>query len=504
VGVVGAGAMGSGIASVAARAGHQVVVADADAGRVPAAIDKIEADWRKAAARGRMEEGEVTAARGRLTAASSLEDLGRCGLVVEAIIEDLTAKVELFSALERLVGDDAVLATNTSSLSVNAIGAALTRPERFAGLHFFNPVPAMRLVEVVSGLSTADEVAAALERLMPQWGKTPVRCASTPGFIVNRVARPFYGEGFRALAEGLAAPEVIDAVVRDGGGFRMGPLELADLIGHDVNRSANRSVWSALGNDPWFRPSLLQDELVAAGRLGHKTGRGFYDHEGSPAQPVSLTGERGALSAPAALDDPVLVELVEQWRERGLEVGSDDTLPGDVVAVHGVPMAASDGRTALQRSQDMGVDELLVLDAVAGVANRKAVGVTSSADHVTAAVERLAGALSEADIATYWCADVPGLVLSRTVAMLVNLAVEAASAGVASAADIGLAMRTGVNYPQDLFAWGDMQGVDRILTVLDTLQLQHQDGHFRPCAELRRIQRRRVGLVDALVGEGTA
>jgi 3-hydroxybutyryl-CoA dehydrogenase len=171
------------------------------------------------------------------------------------------------------------------------------------------------------------------------------------------------------------------------------------------------------------------------------------------------------------------------------------------VAVDGVIVAVTDGRTALERARDAGVDELLLLDAVAGAPARRAVGVTSSVERVTPAVERLAGALSEAGTATFWCADVPGLVLARTVAMLVNLAVEAAAAGVASAADIGLAMRTGVNYPQDLFAWGDMQGVERIVSMLDALQLQHQDGHFRPCAELRRIHRRRVGLVQALIGE---
>ncbi len=499
VGVVGSGTMGAGIAEVAALAGHQVVLTDAEPGRAETAVGQIHLRWRDRVERGKMTAKVCDDARQRIQPHDDLTRLAGCGLVVEAVVEDLAVKTELFARLEQTVTDETLLATNTSSLSVTAIGASLRVPGRFAGLHFFNPVPVMPLVELVTGLATDAATVPRLHELMLDWGKAPVHCVSTPGFIVNRVARPFYGEAFRALAEGIADASTIDAIVRGGGGFRMGPLELSDLIGQDVNAAANRAVWSALAHDPWFRPSVVQDQLVVGGRLGRKTGQGVYDQPADVPYPEPLTGDsKQSFRVAATVTHAAMLSILTQLQEAGVVPAVDQRLSPDVLAVSGVAVAVTDGRTALARSRELGVDELLLVDAVPGVQNRRWVGVTTSAGRETDAVRALAGQLQQAGIMTKYCEDVPGLILARTVAMLVNLAVEAASAGVATAADIGLAMCKGVNYPRDLFEWGDEIGAQALVEFLDHLEDEHRDGHFRPCAALRRLARAGTGITAGL------
>jgi 3-hydroxybutyryl-CoA dehydrogenase len=358
----------------------------------------------------------------------------------------------------------------------------------------------MPLVEVVSGLSTEAETARLLHELMLSWRKVPVRCGSTPGFIVNRVARPFYGEAFRALSEGVADPDILDALIRDGGGFAMGPLELTDLIGQDVNAAANWAVWSALGHDAWFRPAVVQDELVAGGRLGHKTGRGVYDHSATRAQPIAVAGSPGpTLRVAAVVSDPAMLALCSQLRQAGMKLETDENLQPDLMRLGDAWVAATDGRTALARRTELGVEELVLVDIVAGVQKRSRVGVTSSAGHETDSVRAFAGQLDRAGLVAHYCRDVPGLIVARTVAMLVNLAVDAVAAGVATSSDIGLAMRKGVNYPRDLFEWGDEIGAGRLVAYLDHLEDEHRDGHFRPSSALRQLDRAGAGIVAGLM-----
>jgi 3-hydroxybutyryl-CoA dehydrogenase len=286
VAVLGAGAMGAGIAQVAARAGHAVVLADARPDAAGRARDAIARALAREVEKGRLGAAEAEAAAGRVTPAATGDGLGAlagAGLVVEAIVEDLAAKRRAFAELEAVVADDAVLATNTSSLSIASIAGACRRPERVVGVHFFNPAPVLPLVEIVPALATDPAVAAAARALVDAWGKTTVLAADTPGFIVNRVARPFYGEALRIHDEGLADAATVDWALRELGGFRMGPFELMDFIGLDVNFAVTRSVYEQTFHDPRYRPSLTQQRLVEAGRLGRKTGRGFYDHaEGAP------------------------------------------------------------------------------------------------------------------------------------------------------------------------------------------------------------------------------
>lgn len=287
VGVIGAGTMGAGIAQVAAVAGHPVLLFDVRENVAAKAIADIRKNVEKLVAKGKLPND--TAQSLHVSACNSLQELGPAKLVVEAIVEDLTAKREVFGKLENIVAEDCLLATNTSSISITAIGGALQRPGRLCGMHFFNPAPLMELVEVVSGLATDRECAEMIHATASAWGKTPVHVKSSPGFIVNRVARPFYLEALRMLQERVATPATIDAVVREAGGFRMGPFELMDLIGNDVNLAVSKSLFEAYFYEPRFRPSLLQQELVDAGRLGRKTGRGWYEYGDTAVKPVPDT-----------------------------------------------------------------------------------------------------------------------------------------------------------------------------------------------------------------------
>ena len=297
VGVIGAGTMGIGIVQVAAQAGHSVLLFDARTEAIEKALAGLRKTLDRLVEKGRLNEGEAFGMMSRIAPANAIKDLAGCGLVIEAIIEDLAIKKALFAELDLVVAKDAVLATNTSSLSVTAIAAASTRPEGVIGLHFFNPAPLLPLVEVVPGLATDKATTDNCVALMRDWKKTPVVAKDTPGFIVNRVARPFYGEALRIYEEGIADMATIDHAMRSVGGFKMGPFELMDLIGNDVNFAVTKTVFEAFFYDPRYKPSFTQQRQVEAGRLGRKSGRGYYDHSDGAVQPK-----------PA--EDPALLEQI--------------------------------------------------------------------------------------------------------------------------------------------------------------------------------------------------
>ncbi len=278
VGIVGAGAMGSGIAQVAAASGHTVVLYDAQAGAVDRGIAFVEKNMARAVEKKKLSADEAAGTRGRISSIESLNALAGCDLVIEAIVEDLPLKQKLFDTIEPFVGSDAVLATNTSSLSVTAIAGACTTPRRVVGIHFFNPPTVLPLVEIIPGIATDASIVESASSLMQEWGKTTVVASDTPGFIVNRIARPFYGEALRIYEEGIADMATIDWAMRELGGFKMGPFELMDFIGNDVNLAATKSVYEAMFHDSRFRPTLTQQRLVDAGFLGRKSGRGYYDY----------------------------------------------------------------------------------------------------------------------------------------------------------------------------------------------------------------------------------
>ncbi len=334
IGVLGAGAMGSGIAQVAAAAGHRVMVTDARAETLEAAADRLARTLARAVEKGRMEAAASAELQERITwapgAAGELSLFRHCDLVIEAIAEDLRAKQAAFSGLEAVVGDACILATNTSSLSVTAIAGACRLPERVVGLHFFNPAPLLPLVEVVPGLTTAPGTAAVAKGTMGLWGKTAVSAADTPGFIVNRIARPFYGEALRIFEEGIADKPTIDWAMKDLGGFRMGPFELMDLIGNDVNLAVTNSIFAAFHYDPRYKPSVTQQRLVEANRLGWKTGHGHYEYRDEAVMPPPVR-------------DPVLGRLVVDRILAMLINEAADALFWNVAAADDIELAMTKG-----------------------------------------------------------------------------------------------------------------------------------------------------------------
>lgn len=292
VGVVGAGAMGSGIAQVAATYGHTVLLFDQDAAQLDRAMVWIEKNLARSVEKNRITRDESSEIRRRINTAGwessgvdSYDDLKDAGLVIEAIVEILEVKRAVFASLDKVLAPDAILATNTSSLSISAIARASVRPERVLGLHFFNPPTVLPLVEIVPGRATAAEVTDVSRQLMEEWGKRPVIASDTPGFIVNRIARPFYGEALRIYEEGIADMPTIDWAMKEIGGFRMGPFELMDFIGNDVNFTATKTVYEAMFHDPRFRPALTQQRLFDAGFFGRKSGRGYYDYSPDSTMP---------------------------------------------------------------------------------------------------------------------------------------------------------------------------------------------------------------------------
>jgi 3-hydroxybutyryl-CoA dehydrogenase len=510
IAVVGSGAMGAGIAQVAAVAGYTVKLYDSRPEAVAKALSDIAAALNKLVAKERISAIDCAAAIARLQPAVALTELADAALVVEAIVENLDVKRGLFAELETIVGDDCILATNTSSISVTAIAATLRAPARLVGMHFFNPVPLMALVEVISGLATDAAVAQAVYDTATAWGKNPVHARSTPGFIVNRVARPFYAEGWRLLSERAADAATIDAVMREAGGFRMGPFELMDLIGHDVNFSVTQSVFNAYFNDPRFTPSVMQQEMVNAGFLGRKAGRGFYHYgEGAAAAPpaqaeapqprpefVSYTVEAGAVGgASHAVGGAVADALAARLRASGIDVAhrkAPETrghVAGDEApAFHcnGAAVYLTDGRSATQRARDNNHPDTVLFDLALDYATARRIAVSCSDQCSPAAYQAVVGLLQAAGFTVTRLDDVPGMAVMRTVAMLANEAADAVNQGVCSAQAADTAMLKGVNYPRGPLAWADAVGVEQIVAVLANLAAGYGEDRYRVSPLLRR------------------
>ncbi|WP_156727687.1 3-hydroxyacyl-CoA dehydrogenase [Streptomyces apocyni] len=488
VAVVGTGTMGQGIAQVALVAGHPVRLYDTAPGRAKTAADAITARLDRLVEKGRLSAGDREAATARLAPAETLADLAGSDLVIEAVLEQLDVKQRLFRELEDVVSDACLLATNTSSLSVTAIGGALRVPGRFVGLHFFNPAPLLPLVEVVSGFATDESAATRAYDTARAWGKTPVRCADTPGFIVNRIARPFYAEALRVYEERAADPATIDAVLRECGGFRMGPFELTDLIGQDVNEAVTRSVWESFFQDPKFTPSLAQRRLVESGRLGRKAGQGWYAYGDGDERPEPHTAapERAPVAVAVAGDLGPAAALVELIREAGIEVR--ETTPhvsarsGYLELPDGTWLQLTEGLAATSALRPSLIHFDLALDY--REAGRIALAPSGLAPHdgLAAAVGLFQALGKKVSVVR----DVPGLIVARTAAMLVDFAADAVSRGVASADDIDTAMRLGVNYPVGPIAWGESLSASWVRALLEALHLEYPSARYAPSQALIR------------------
>lgn len=488
VAVVGAGTMGMGIAQVAATAGHSVKLFDIALPAAARALEQLGRRLRQRVEAGKADAQATEVLLANIQLANSLNELADSSLVIEAVAEKLEIKQSLFRDLEAICSPSTLFASNTSSLSITAIASALQHPQRMVGLHFFNPAPLMRLVEIVSGLETSPETLNTLQTLAQRWGKHSVFCRSTPGFIVNRVARPFYGEALRALEEQIAEPATLDAVLRDAGGFAMGPLQLTDLIGQDVNYAVTESVYHAFYQDTRFTPSLLQQELVAAGRLGRKSGRGFYRYDREQPMPLPAFAER----EPGAL--PQSIRLQGDWSSMPefaqLLGGNAATVkhPGPTspsVQIDEVTFMLTNGKTASQVAEEIG-SPVVLFDLSVNYQHASAIAISSAEQtsaSQTAKVIRLLQSLGKQVIPL---PDYPGLLVMRTVAMLSNEALDVINKGVANSSDTDNAMQFGVNYPQGPVAWGSRIGWQHILTTLENLQRYYAEPRYRPMPLLRR------------------
>jgi 3-hydroxybutyryl-CoA dehydrogenase len=486
IGVLGAGTMGAGIAQVSACTGAETLLYDPVAGAAVAGAERIRESLARGVARGRLSDGAVRAALGRLRTTDRFSDLFDRELVIEAAPEDLAIKREAFGELDVGCAPDAVLATNTSSIPVTQIAAAALRPQRVVGLHFFNPVPAMQLTEVIPAAQTSAATTAAAVAVAVQLGKHPIVATDSPGFLVNRCGRPFYTEALRIVAERIATPAQVDRICRMAGGFRMGPFELMDLVGIDVSLAVMSSFASGSFGEPRWRPSPLQARLVAAGHLGRKSGRGWYDyggkrHRNADPEPCRPVGAAPALRLEGT--GPEAARVRAMAADAGVSLTDDPAAPvllADEACGVIAPAASLRLRSCASSS-------------LVGHGDPAAVGFCLSLDPASAGLVELAGtrvgdpdAMAEAQrifealgVHVERVADGPGLVLQRILAQIVNEACFAAGEGIGSAADIDAGVKLGLNYPRGPFELGARMGFGAVRRTIDGLWVERREERYR-------------------------
>lgn len=484
-GVAGAGTMGRGIAQVLAQSGARTLVFDAQPGAARKAKDAIAQALDRLVEKGRLGNAEAKAHVGRIEVIDSLEGLAPCHVVVEAIVEDLSAKQKLFSSLEQTVKGDCILASNTSSLSVTAMAAACKRPGRVAGYHFFNPVPVMKVVEVVDGVLTEPWATEALTALAKRFGHTPVRCKDTPGFIVNHAGRAFVPEALRVLSEGIADFATIDRILVDAAGFRLGPFGLMDLVGLDVAHAVMKSMYGQYFEEPKYRPSFLAEPRVAAGLLGRKTGRGWYEYD----------KDGTALRTPEAPPPgarPNAVWAVPELKELIVGLGARPELKPTPDAVCFVAPLGADATTS---ALELGLDpaRTVAVDPLFGFSKRRTLMKTPVTG--TEVVQSAHGLLASDGVPVSVINDSPGFVAQRVVAHIVNVGCDIAQMRIATPEDLDRAVTLGLGYPRGPLAIGDALGPKRILAVLEAMHGFYQEPRYRPSPWLRR----RAGLGVSLL-----
>ena len=519
IGVAGAGTMGAGIAQLACLSGARTLLHDPDAAALDRGADRIRAQLERGVERQRWSAPEAAAAFGRLEAAPALEDLAACELVIEAAPERLEIKRELFARLsEQIVSDECVLATNTSSLLVTAVASAARRPERVVGMHFFNPAPVMRLLEVVAGEQSSEPALALARATGEAMGKHVIDAADGPGFLVNRCNRPFGLEALKLLEERIASIGEIDRICRMAGGFRMGPFELMDLVGVDTGLDVSRSFYEQSFGEPRWRPSPITVRTVAAGRTGRKSGRGYYDYgDGSgpyrPADPEPLSAGGGDGLIVIAGQSPLAQELESAASAAGWEVA----LPVEARELQ-APFLILD----LNQGEDLeaplqggpqaiccAAGSLAMLDpggaavgfhALPPLEEASLVELTRGPDTAQSAVSAAERFFATIGKHAVWVADAPGLVLGRIVCQVVNEAAFAVAHGVGSAADVDAGMVHGLNYPRGILDWADAIGLDHVLSVLDGLYDERREERYRASPLLRSLAM--SGRLGRQTGEG--
>jgi len=472
VGVAGCGTMGRGIAQVLAQSGVRTLLYDAQAGAAQRGLDAIGQALTRLAEKGRIADPQ--AVRRNLEVVPGLGAFAPCQVVVEAIVEDLAAKRTLFSELETIVGAECILASNTSSLSVTAMAAACKRPGRVAGYHFFNPVPVMKIVEVVDGVLTEPWATDALAALAKRYGHTAVRCKDTPGFVVNHAGRAFVPEALRMLAEGIADFATIDRILVDAAGFRLGPFGLMDLVGLDVNVAVMKSMYDQYFQEPKYKPSFIAEPRVAAGLHGRKTGRGWYTYTPEMQVPPE---------PPAPKAKPAAVWAVPELKELLADLGARIELKPTRDAVCFVaPLGLDASAAALEQGLDPA--RTVAVDPLFGFSKRRTLMVNPLTRKET---RDAAHALLAADgVPVSVINDSPGFVAQRVVAHIVNVGCDIAQMRIATPQDLDRAVMLGLGYPKGPLAMGDALGAKRILSILQAMHELYQEPRYRPSPWLRR------------------
>jgi 3-hydroxybutyryl-CoA dehydrogenase len=522
IGVLGAGTMGAGIAQLACRSGAQTLLFDPIPEALAKGRERIEDGLRREAAKGRISGEQAAQAGERVAAVGDLAALAPCELVIEAVPERLELKHELFGALSEIVSRDCVLASNTSSLLVTAIAAAASAPERVVGMHFFNPPPVMRLLEVVAGESSGEQALATAQATGEAMGKTVIRANDGPGFLVNRCNRPFGMEALRLLGERLADVETIDRICRMEGGFPMGPFELSDLVGVEVGFEISQSFYAQSFGEPRWRPSPIQARYVAAGRHGRKTGRGYYDYSGDTHRPPDPgdpePAERGEGVVVIAGEGALARQLGAAAAQAGFEVRGEHAPLGDALPALFIDCAPQppDAWAGDPGPRPGGAHLLLCaghpLSALDPAGSAVGFHVLPPLEHARM-VELVRGEGSSPLVATRaerffaalgkhvtWVGDAPGLVLGRIVCQLVNEAAFALTEGVGDARDIDLGMVLGLSHPRGPLEWADEIGLDHVLAVLDGLSAEYREERYRAAPVLRKLVRE--GHLGAAAGGG--
>ncbi|RYX98214.1 MAG: 3-hydroxyacyl-CoA dehydrogenase [Comamonadaceae bacterium] len=492
VGVVGAGAMGRGIAQIAAQSGSVVKLFDLQPAASAKARGELLLQWDKLVSRGKLEAAAAEDHKSRLSTADTLEGLADCDLVIEAIVERLDVKQSFFGDLEKIVGAETVLVSNTSSLSVTAIAAKLAHPDRFAGYHFFNPVPLMRVVEVIAGLKTAEGTCAGLSEYARQMGHTPVRAQDTPGFIVNHAGRGYNTEALRIASEGIADYATIDRILRDQAGFRLGPFELLDLTGLDVSHPVMESIYHQYYEEARYRPNVITAQRLAGGVLGRKTGEGFYKYpdgvqQVAPEPPVPEVAEMPPVwVSPRASRRSELLQLLKDLGAR-IETGASASPQALVlVAPLGFDITTVAVVERLDPARTVGID--MLIDDAATKRRVLATNPATRSDMRDAAHALFARDGKPVSVIR----DSGGFVTQRVVATIVNIASDICQQSVCTPKDLETAVTLGLGYPMGPLAMGDRYGPTNILEVLFNMQTVYGDQRYRPSPWLRR--RGAIGL----------
>ncbi|MDI7730434.1 3-hydroxyacyl-CoA dehydrogenase [Acinetobacter baumannii] len=493
--LIGTGIMGMGIAQIAAQAGVEVRLFDAKPGAAEQGLEKLKATLEKLAAKGKLTEQQLADTLARFVVLEKIEDVAGVDLVVEAIIENLEIKQSLFKQLESIVSKDTILATNTSSLSVTAIASNLEHQGRLAGFHFFNPVPLMKIVEVIAGLATDEHVVADLLELAQKMGHFGVRTKDTPGFIVNHAGRAYSTEALKILGECVTSPSEIDRILREGAGFRMGPLELFDLTALDVSHPVMESIFNQFYQEARYRPSALTRQMLAGKKVGRKVGEGFYKYvdgvkiNEAPRQAVPQVSTFNAVWIKTDLEQDMAI-LTNYLQAQGLTLDTAEQPAADSLI-----LLATYGEDTTTAALRFGVDatRAVSIDMLTDFEKHRTLMPSIATDKVY--IDQAHAIFSANDHGVSVIDESMGFVAQRVLAMVINLACDIAQQGIAKAADIDKAVKLGLGYPHGPISWGDVLGAQRILLILERITANTGDPRYRPSPWLQRRARLNLSLL---------